>query len=63
MENTLIEKMLTDAAVRREIVRESHLWFFHTYFAHYVQHETAPFQKEIISLSENDDIPLSVIKI
>jgi len=61
MENTLIEKMLADSAVRRKIVQESHFWFFHTYFAHYVQHETAQFQKEIISLSENDDIPLSVI--
>jgi hypothetical protein len=35
------------------IVKESHWYFFHFYFAHYVKYETAKFQAEIFDLTEN----------
>lgn len=46
--------MMKDAKVRRVVTRESHNWFFHLYFGHYIEYETAPFQHEIIRLTEDD---------
>ena len=48
--------MLKDRKVRAAITRESHWYFFHFYFAHYVKYATAPFQKELISLSEDESV-------
>lgn len=59
-QNDFIEIMLCDRAVRRSVVQESFYWFFHIYFSHYIKYETAPFQKEIFSLLENEDNPLLV---
>jgi predicted phage terminase large subunit-like protein len=54
----LINKMMKDKAIRIAITKESFLYFFHFYYAHYVKYRTADFQKEIIhhlekSTSEN----------
>ena len=51
----LAEQMFKDRKIRINITRRSHLLFFHFYFANYVKYETAPFQKEILHLSENID--------
>ncbi len=48
--------MFKDRSIRTAITRQSHLFFFHFYFAHYVKYETAPFQKEIFHLSERTDV-------
>jgi len=48
--------MLKDRKIRTAITRESHWYFFHFYFAHYVKYPTAPFQKELISLSEDESV-------
>jgi len=61
MENTIlpakiIDKMFKDKAVRVAITRESHLMFFHFYFAHYVKYPTADFQQEIFALTEDASI-------
>ncbi|MDP2709397.1 MAG: hypothetical protein Q8O93_05160 [bacterium] len=53
---TLAERMFKDRSIRIAITRQSHLFFFHFYFAHYVKYETAHFQKEIFHLSERTDI-------
>jgi predicted phage terminase large subunit-like protein len=45
---TLINKMMKDRAVRTSITKDSFLYFFHFYYAHYVKYPTADFQKEII---------------
>ncbi len=50
----IIDKMMVDRKVRKEIVRNSHIMFFNFYFAHYVKYETAPFQKEMFHLTENE---------
>lgn len=45
--------MTKDKKIRTAITRESFLYFFHFYYAHYVKYETADFQKNIISLIES----------
>lgn len=46
--------MIKDKKVRIAITKESHWYFFHFYFAHYVTYQTAPFQNEIFDLTENN---------
>jgi predicted phage terminase large subunit-like protein len=48
----LIKSMMKDRAIRTSITRDSFLYFFHFYYAHYVQYPTADFQKEIIHYLE-----------
>lgn len=52
----LVEKMISDRAVRTAICKNSHFIFFHFYFAHYVKYPTAPFQKELFHLTERENI-------
>lgn len=47
IEKSLVNKMVKDRSVRTAITRDSFLYFFHFYYAHYVKYETADFQKEI----------------
>lgn len=51
----LVETMIKDRKVRISIVRESHWYFFHFYFAHYVKYPTAKFQAEIFALTEESE--------
>lgn len=57
----IVEKVLTDHNVRQKVVTESHYWFFHTYFSHYITYQTADFQREIFQLSEDENIKNLVI--
>ncbi|MEK7218100.1 MAG: hypothetical protein AAB728_01400, partial [Patescibacteria group bacterium] len=52
--NDLLPILLRDRTVRLRVTSESHDYFFHTYFHHYVKHQTAPFQKEMLALAEDD---------
>ena len=52
----LIDQMVKDQKVRISITKESHWYFFHFYLGHYVKYPTAPFQKEIIMLTEDDTV-------
>jgi len=45
---TLFSKMTKDRLIRTSITKDSFLYFFHFYCAHYVKYETADFQKEIM---------------
>lgn len=51
-----MEKMIKDRKIRTAITRESHWYFFHFYFAHYVKCPTADFQRDIIAITENESI-------
>ena len=56
--NALVNKMMKDRLIRTSITKDSFLYFFHFYYAHYVKYETADFQKEIMhhlesSVTEN----------
>jgi len=48
--------MAKNRNVRVAITSNSHFWFFHFYFTHYIKHETASFQKEIIKMTEDENI-------
>jgi predicted phage terminase large subunit-like protein len=50
---TLVNKMIKDRLIRTSITKDSFLYFFHFYYAHYVKYETADFQKEIIHYLEH----------
>jgi predicted phage terminase large subunit-like protein len=52
----LMEKMMKDKAIRTAITRQSHWFFFHFYFAHYVKYATASFHNEIFNLTENENL-------
>lgn len=54
--NDLVDRMMKDRLVRTSITKDSFLYFFHFYYAHYVKYETADFQKEIIHHLEKSDI-------
>lgn len=51
----LVDRMMKDKLVRTSITKDSFLYFFHFYYAHYVKYETADFQKEIIHYLEKSD--------
>lgn len=55
IETNLVNKMMKDKLVRTSITKQSFLYFFHFYYAHYVKYETADFQKEIIHNLEKSD--------
>lgn len=57
----IINKILDDKATRKELVRESHYWFFHLYFSEYVKYPTAKFQQEMFRITEDPNIAMSVI--
>ncbi len=52
----LTEEILNNHQFRVIAVRNSLLLFFHVYFNHYVKYPTAEFQKEIISLAEDEAV-------
>ncbi len=52
----IIDSMIKDRKVRVAITKESHWYFFHFYFAHYVKFPTADFQREIIGFTEDNQI-------
>jgi predicted phage terminase large subunit-like protein len=51
-----VDSMIRDKKVRVAITKESHLYFFHFYFPHYIKYPTADFQREIIQLTEDENI-------
>ena len=57
----IIKLIQIDPNFRRALTRESFSWFFVTYFTHYITCPTAPFQKEIFNLLQNDGILKVVI--
>ncbi len=48
-------RMLKDRVFRLQTVKASHYWFFHFYFWHYVRFRTAPFQKQMFAMTENNE--------
>lgn len=59
--NTSFADQLSDAAFRKQVVKESHVWYFHLYHSGYISYPTAEFQKEIFTLTENEQIKVCVI--
>lgn len=57
----LFDRVLSDKATRKVLVRERLEYFFPIYFHRYMQYETADFHKEIFDILENEAIKLAVI--
>lgn len=57
----LQHRLFTDKAVRAEVTASSHQWFFSTYFANYLTHETAELHRDLFRITEDEEIPLAVI--
>ena len=57
----MFEKILGDKVLRKEIVQKRLEYFFPIYFHKYIEYETAPFQKEIFNILEDEKIKLAVI--
>lgn len=52
----IVNAMIKDGKIRKEITKENFFIFFHFYFSHYIKYPTAKFQKEIIKyLDEKND--------
>jgi predicted phage terminase large subunit-like protein len=59
--NKIMEQVRRDRRFRVGLTEKSHFWFFHVYFSEYISCETAPFQKELLSLTEQDYSMLVVL--
>jgi predicted phage terminase large subunit-like protein len=57
----VVTRLLGSREARVAAVRNSHYLFFHIYFNHYVAYETAPFQREVFALTEDDKLKLCVL--
>ena len=60
-ENNLSSKIVTSKKVRQVLTRASPYWFFHVFFSHYIQYETAPFQIEMLKLCEEEHKFLAIM--
>lgn len=47
--------MIAEKNFRIALAKESHFWFFHFYFPHYVTYPTADFHRDIFALTERND--------
>ncbi|MEK7624992.1 MAG: hypothetical protein AAB467_01430 [Patescibacteria group bacterium] len=59
--NNIMGRVRTDRRFRTGLTAKSHFYFFHVYFSEYITCETAPFQKELLSLTEQDYAMLVVL--
>ena len=51
-----LKEMVKNQAVRRKLAFDSHFLFFHIYFSHYIDYDTADFQKDMFALTEDESI-------
>lgn len=48
-----LSEIVKNKKLRKQLTFESHFMFFHIYFRHYIEYDTAEFQKEMFALTEN----------
>lgn len=59
--NHIIQRVLEDPRVRIGTARQSFEWFFNLYLNKFITYETAPFQKKMFEIAENEQELLSII--
>ena len=59
--NEILQRMKKDRRFRTGLAAKSHFYFFHVYFSEYITCETAPFQKELLNLTEQNYAMLVVL--
>lgn len=57
----LIKQIIDDVKLRRQVTKNSHLWFFYIYFADYVHCPIADFHRELFAMTEREHEYLSVV--
>ena len=57
----IFKAIIKNPLIRKSLARLSHYYFFHIYLAHHIQYETAEFQREIISMTEDFEQKFTVI--
>ncbi|MCX6740983.1 MAG: hypothetical protein NTY61_01125, partial [Candidatus Parcubacteria bacterium] len=60
-EQAIVDAMINDRAVRQQVARNSHWFFFNCYFEHYVKFPMAEFQKDIFRITEDQSNQLACI--
>ena len=53
--------IINDSKVRREIAKRSHFGFFNMYLSDYIKYPTAPFQREMFEITQDDATRAAVI--
>ncbi|HMO77911.1 MAG TPA: hypothetical protein PKA42_00215 [Candidatus Paceibacterota bacterium] len=57
----LLERIVSDPLVRREVTARSHGYFMPVYFSEYLKHPSAKFHSEMLEITERTDLKLGVI--
>ncbi len=57
----LLNRIITDPDIRREVTKRSHGYFMPVYFSEYLKFPSASFHSEMIELTERTDIKLVVL--
>lgn len=59
--NLIIQRVLEDPRIRIETAKQSFEWFFNIYLNSFITYETAPFQKRIFEIAQDEQEHLSII--
>ncbi len=57
----LLERIISDPLVRREVTARSHGYFMPVYFSDYLKHPSAKFHSEMLEITERTDLKLGVV--
>lgn len=57
----LLERIVSDPLVRREVTARSHGYFMPVYFSEYLKHPSAKFHSEMLEITERTDLKLGVV--
>ena len=61
IDSEMMQKLIKDQSFRRAATTTSHYMFLHTYFAEYIKYPTADFQRQMIQLTERENLPLLIV--
>lgn len=61
IDKTMMQKLIKNQSFRRAATTSSHYMFLHTYFAEYIKYPTADFQRQMIQLTERENLPLLIV--
>lgn len=57
----LQQQLFANREVRSKVTSNSHQWFFSTYFANYITHETSDIHRQLFDITEDENLPLAVV--
>jgi len=57
----ILDRIVKDRTIRREITKQSHYWFFHVFLSAYIKYPIALFHREMFALTERVDLPVIAV--